>query len=84
MSPSRSRRVCRSPRLAILVNKTPSSCDPEVVQRHVEDAYGCRVVAVLPHCDEMMSLASGGVFALRYPEHPITTQYKRVAAALVA
>jgi hypothetical protein len=41
------------------------------------------VAAVLPHADEMMNLASGGIFALRYPDHPMTTLYKQVAAELV-
>jgi hypothetical protein len=39
---------------------------------------------VLPHSDEMMALASAGIFALRYPDHPITVALKQVAAQLVA
>jgi MinD-like ATPase involved in chromosome partitioning or flagellar assembly len=72
------------PRMLLVVNKTPPSFDPEAVGRKVENAYGCRVAAVLPHADEMMTLASEGLFVLRYPDHPLTTQYRRVAADLVA
>jgi hypothetical protein len=32
----------------------------------------------------MMTLASSGIFALRYPDHPLTAQYKEVAARLMA
>jgi hypothetical protein len=32
----------------------------------------------------MVSLASAGIFALRYLDHPLTTLYKEVAAKLVA
>jgi hypothetical protein len=45
--------------------------------------YNCPVVAVLPHSDDLMALASGGIFALRYPDHPVTALYKQAAARLV-
>jgi hypothetical protein len=32
----------------------------------------------------MMDLASTGIFALRYPDHPVTAALKQVAATLVA
>jgi MinD-like ATPase involved in chromosome partitioning or flagellar assembly len=71
------------PRMVMIVNKTPQVFDPNEVKRRVEQAYGCQVVAVLPHSDEMMALASGGIFVLRYPDHPIAVALKRVAAGLV-
>jgi MinD-like ATPase involved in chromosome partitioning or flagellar assembly len=39
---------------------------------------------VLPHSDEMMALASAGIFALRYPNHPVSAALKQLAAKLVA
>jgi MinD-like ATPase involved in chromosome partitioning or flagellar assembly len=42
------------------------------------------VAAVLPHSDEMMALASAGIFALRYPDHPVTATLKQLATGLVA
>ena len=72
------------PRMMLVVNKTPPALDPEAVRRKVQDAYGCPVAAVLPHSDEMMNLASAGIFVLRYPDHPLTALYKQVAAAVVA
>jgi hypothetical protein len=49
----------------------------------VEGAYGAEVAAVLPHADEMMALASTGVFVGRYPDHPITQTLKQVAERLL-
>ena len=72
------------PRLLLVVNKTPSSFDPAEVKQRVEQTYNCEVAAVLPHSDEMMTLASAGIFALRYPDHPLTALYKEVAAKLMA
>ncbi len=48
----------------------------------MEQAYGCEVAAVLPHSDEMMNLASEGIFCLRYPDHPLTALFRQVAGRL--
>ena len=71
------------PRMMLVVNKMPPILDPEAVRRKVEEAYACRVAAVLPHAEEMMNLASEGIFVVRYPAHPMTSLYKQVAADLV-
>ena len=71
------------PHMVLIVNKVPVVFDPEEVKAQVEQTYGCKVAAVLPHSDEMMVLGSKGVFALHYPDHPITTALKQVAANLV-
>ena len=68
------------PTISIVVNKTPTDLDPDSVAARVEEAYGCPVAAVLPHSDELMRLASEGVFALRYPDHPLSDLYRKVAA----
>jgi septum site-determining protein MinD len=70
------------PRMMLVVNKTPPGLDPDAVKARVESAYGCDVAAVLPHSDEMMSLASGAIFAIRYPDHPLTDLYRQIAAKL--
>ena len=72
------------PKINLLVNKAPESLDHAQIARQAEAAYGCPVVAVLPHSDEMMLLASEGLFVLRYPEHPVSDIYRTVANALVA
>jgi len=42
------------------------------------------VAAVLPHSEEMMTLASRELFVVRYPEHPITAVLRGVAELLRA
>lgn len=71
------------PRLLLIVNKVPSVFDTADVKARVEQAYNCDVAAVLPHADEMMTLASSGIFVLHYPNHPITAALKQVAGMLV-
>ena len=70
------------PRLALIVNQAPSFFDLDQVKGQVERAYDCEVIAALPHCDEMMALASGDIFALRYPDHPMTASLRALAHAL--
>lgn len=71
------------PRMVLIVNKVPAVFDAAQVKAKVEQTYHCTVAAVLPHSDEMMALASTGIFVLRYPDHPITTALKEAAAMLV-
>lgn len=70
------------PSLKLIVNKVPASLSPEQVRARVEQAYDCEVVAVLPHCDEMMALASGGVFVARHPQHRLTELYRQALERL--
>jgi len=72
------------PRLLLIVNKVPAVFDTADVRARVEQTYRCDVAAVLPHSDEMMALASSGLFVLRYPQHPITAALRQVAVTLVA
>ena len=72
------------PRMVLVVNNTPMAFDFADVKERVETTYECEVAAVLPHSDELMTLSSGGVFALRYPDHPVTALYRQVATCLTA
>lgn len=71
------------PRIQIVVNKTPEGFDTSAVAARVEDAYGCPVAAVLPHSDDLMRLASEGIFVVRNPEHPLSDLYRTVASSIV-
>ncbi len=72
------------PSMYLVVNKAPTVYDFDQIKRQVESSYGCEVAAVLPHSDEMMTLASAGVFVLKYPDHPMTQKFKEIAAKLMS
>ncbi len=72
------------PRMLLVVNKVPAVFNPAEVQKRVEQTYNCEVAAVLPHADEMMVLASSGLFSRCYPDHPVTLQLKQAVAKLLA
>ena len=70
------------PAMFLVVNKVPSSFDSEDVARRVSETYGCEVIGALPHDEEMMVLASGGIFVLCYPDHPLTEKFRKIARRL--
>ncbi len=76
-------RKLQVPNMVLIVNKVPMVFDLTAVQNKVKQAYNCEVAAVLPHSDEMMALASTGIFVLRYPDHPMTALFQQIAAKLM-
>ena len=70
------------PHMLIVVNKAPPTWNLNQIKARVERTFDCPVAAVLPHSDEMMTLASEGIFVTRYPNHPMTSLYKQIAHAL--
>ncbi|MBP8001949.1 MAG: MinD/ParA family protein [Chloroflexi bacterium] len=71
------------PQIFLVVNKAPEDLDLNQVKREVEKTYGVPVLAVFPHSDEMMTLASSGIFSLHYPDHPVAQKYRQLALALL-
>jgi len=71
------------PLLLLVVNKVPQAFDFVAVKERVEQTYEAEVAAVLPHSDELMALASSGIFTLLYPEHAVTLELRRVATRLM-
>lgn len=76
-------RRLKVPNMVLVVNKLPSVFDAAAVKAQVERAYGCQVIAILPHSEELMTLASAGIFALRHPDSPVTTLYRQAADILM-
>ena len=70
------------PKMLMLVNKVPSQFDLEDVRNRVQQTYDATVAAVLPHSDEMMTLASSGIFSIQYPDHPMTKGLKSLVEQL--
>jgi MinD-like ATPase involved in chromosome partitioning or flagellar assembly len=77
-------RKLNVPGMMLLVNKTPLSLEASELMQSVQSAFNCKVVEVLHHSDELMTLASRGVFVLHYPDHQITRQMTAVVEELLA
>jgi MinD-like ATPase involved in chromosome partitioning or flagellar assembly len=68
------------PQMLLLINKAPASLEAEALRQQVETTYNAEVAGIIYETEEMLELASGGVFCLHYPDHPLTDQVRRVAA----
>jgi len=79
---SRVAKELEVPAIYMVVNKAPVDLDPEAIKARVEETYGCEVAAVIPHSDDLMGLASEGIFALRYADHPVTNLYQAIAGKI--
>jgi MinD-like ATPase involved in chromosome partitioning or flagellar assembly len=72
------------PRVLLIANMVTADYDVEQVQTKIEDTYHCEVPAVLPYCAELAEFGYRGVFAIRYPDHPVTALLHRIVARALA
>lgn len=72
------------PRMMLIINKVPATYDLKTLQTDVEKNFECPVVGIIPHSDDLMMLASAGVFVHHHPTHPISQIYQQIAAHIMA
>jgi MinD-like ATPase involved in chromosome partitioning or flagellar assembly len=76
-------RKLQVPNLFLVVNKVLSDFDFEDVKRQVETTYQVPVGALLPLSLDMVRLASGGIFSLKNPGHPISVEIDKIARRIM-
>jgi MinD-like ATPase involved in chromosome partitioning or flagellar assembly len=59
------------PKILLVVNKALSTLNFTDLQKQMETIYNVPVAGILPLSEEMVQLASKGIFCLQYPHHPI-------------
>lgn len=72
-------RKLEVPKLLMVVNKAPTVFDFDQLKQRVEETYGAHVAGILPHSDEMMVLASSGIFSLKFPENSLSQVIEGIA-----
>ncbi|MBM2810289.1 MAG: CDP-3,6-dideoxy-D-glycero-L-glycero-4-hexulose-4-reductase [Chloroflexi bacterium] len=70
-------------RLLLVVNKVLTGFDFEAVRKQVESTYDAEVAGVLPESDDMIRLASGGVFCMQNPDHQFSQTIRQIADKLM-
>ena len=70
--------------ILLLVNKVPQGMDRDILRGQIESTYRVPIVGLLPLNSEMAGLASSEVFAVHYPDHPITQELKVVANRIMS
>lgn len=77
-------RKLKVPKMLLLINKVIKSLDLEHLQQQVENAYQLPVTGILPLSEQMIELGSGGVFALNYPQHPLTQVLETIVHQIIS
>ncbi len=73
------------PQMYIVVNKAPDTWfadGGEKLKQEVLEKYDTPVGALFPHSDEMMKLASSGIFSLKYPDTEMAKKMRNLAEML--
>jgi MinD-like ATPase involved in chromosome partitioning or flagellar assembly len=75
-------RKLNVPELQLVVNMVLPRLDPAALRLQVARTYGVPVAGVLPAAEELLQLASQGIFCLRYPDHPWSRELCAIADRL--
>ena len=72
------------PKMLLVVNKVLMKFDFEALRQKIQTAYNVPVAGVFPLCEEMVELASSGIFCMRYPDHPWTQEINKVVGQILS
>ena len=75
-------RRLETPRILMVVNKVLSPFDDAAVKEKIGATYQVPVAGVIPLSEDLVRLASAGVFSLVHPVHPVTDVLRAVAVQL--
>lgn len=75
-------RKLKAERILLVLNKALASFNFTDLQQQLEQIYDVPVVGILPLAEDMVQLASKGLFCLRYPQHPITQTIQEITDQL--
>lgn len=70
-------------RMLLTINKVLSSVNFEALKQKVEETYNLPVVGIFPLSEDMVKLASEGVFCSKYPNHAISQEFQKVAQQIM-
>ena len=71
-------------KMLLAINKAYSSLNFDVLKQKVEETYGTPVAGVFPLSEEVVQLASEGVFCTKFPDHLVSQEFSKVAAHITA
>lgn len=66
--------------LFLVINKILPEFDPDKVKATMEKAFEVPVKGILPLEADMIKLGSRDVFCLKYPDHPLSVEIRRITA----
>jgi MinD-like ATPase involved in chromosome partitioning or flagellar assembly len=70
-------------KMLLAINKAHSKLNPEALKQKVEATYGETVAGIFPLSEDIVQLASEGVFCVAYPDHPVSQEFRSVAQQIM-
>jgi MinD-like ATPase involved in chromosome partitioning or flagellar assembly len=70
-------------KMLLAINKAHSQLNLEALKQKVEETYRETVAGVFPLSEDVVQLASEGVFCVKYPDHPISQEFRNVAQQII-
>jgi MinD-like ATPase involved in chromosome partitioning or flagellar assembly len=75
-------RQLKVKQILLAINKVYSKLNFDTLKTKVEDTYHERVAGIFPFSEDMIELASEGIFCLKFPNHPLSQEFHQVAQAI--
>lgn len=70
-------------KMLLAVNKVYSSLSAEALKQKVEETFHETVAGMFPLSEDVVQLASEGVFCAKFPDHPVSQEFRNVAKQIV-
>ncbi len=77
-------RKLEVPKILLVVNKALPDYDFDALRAEIEKTYDLPVAGILPLSEDVVRLASNGVFVVEEPDHPISKEIALIAERVVA
>lgn len=71
------------PSLYLILNELPEVMDYRQARDELEETFGCKVAALVPHSDDLMATGCQTVFTLANPTHPFTELVSLMSQKLI-
>lgn len=71
------------PHVHMLANKVFGNVDKDDIRQKIQQSYGHDVIGILPFAEDMARLGSEGIFAARYPSHPLSQDLDSVVQRII-
>lgn len=70
-------------KMLLAVNKVHSKLNFDALKQKVEEIYNVPVAGIFPLSEDIVQLASEGVFCVKYPGHPVSQEFKKLAQRIM-
>ncbi|MGB3403924.1 MAG: MinD/ParA family protein [Microcoleaceae cyanobacterium] len=70
-------------KMLLTINKALTSMSFDALKQKAEETYNIPVAGIFPLSEDIVQLASEGVFCAKYPEHIVSQEFNKVAQQLM-